>query len=62
MKGVIYFRSDGRAGGKQELEDQELVRPWLDIDARVANLRAVFAEVARVLEPSGSLWLNVSEF
>lgn len=31
------------------------------VDEWVGNLRAVFREVARVLKPHGSVWLNVSD-
>jgi site-specific DNA-methyltransferase (adenine-specific) len=31
------------------------------VEAWVTNLRVVFAEVARVLKPSGSLWLNLGD-
>jgi site-specific DNA-methyltransferase (adenine-specific) len=32
-----------------------------DVDQWVENLRAVLAEVARVLKPTGSLWLNLGD-
>ena len=31
------------------------------VDAWVANLRAVFVELARVLRPTGAVWLNVTD-
>jgi len=49
-----YFRlRDYDAAGQIGLERS--------VDAWVGELRAVFAEVARVLTPAGSLWLNLGD-
>jgi len=44
---------DYQAAGQIGLEDS--------VDAWVASLRVVFAEVARVLKPGGGLWLNIGD-
>lgn len=50
-----YFQARRYGAGERELGQEPHVEEW------VANLRAVAAEVARVLVPTGSLWLNVGD-
>lgn len=50
-----YFRARHYGAGAGELGQEPHVDAWVE------NLRAVFAEVARVLAPTGSLWLNVGD-
>ncbi|HWF52247.1 MAG TPA: site-specific DNA-methyltransferase [Solirubrobacteraceae bacterium] len=50
-----YFRARHYGAGPSELGTEAHVDDW------VANLRAVSREIARVLVPSGSYWLNVGD-
>jgi DNA modification methylase len=50
-----YFRARVYAAGEQELGTEAHVDDW------VRALRAVSAEIARVLVPTGSYWLNVGD-
>ena len=49
-----YFRLRNYAASGQLGQER-------DVDEWVANLRAVFRELARVLKPHGSVWLNVGD-
>jgi len=48
-----WYQRDSHADGQIGLE--------ANVDAWVASLRSVFAEVARVLKPGGGLWLNIGD-
>lgn len=50
-----YLQARDYGAGSHELGQEE------DVDAWVANLRAVSREIARVLVPTGSFWLNVGD-
>jgi DNA modification methylase len=50
-----YFRARTYHAGQDELGTEAHVDEWVD------NLRAVSREIARVLVPSGSYWLNVGD-
>jgi site-specific DNA-methyltransferase (adenine-specific) len=50
-----YFRARRYEAGPRELGNEEHVDEW------VANLRAISREIARVLKPTGSYWLNVGD-
>ncbi len=50
-----YFRLRSYDAGPAELGQEAHVGAWVE------NLRRVMAEVRRVLAPTGSLWLNVSD-
>ena len=50
-----YFRARVYDAGDGELGREDHVDEW------VANLRAVSREIARVLKPTGSYWLNVGD-
>jgi DNA modification methylase len=50
-----YFQARHYGAGPHELGQER------DVDACVANLRAVSREIRRVLVPTGSYWLNVGD-
>ena len=50
-----YFRARNYGAGLQELGTESHVDEWTE------RLRAVSAEIARVLVPTGSYWLNVGD-
>jgi site-specific DNA-methyltransferase (adenine-specific) len=50
-----YFQARNYGAGERELGQEP------DIDSWVGGLRTVAAELARVLVPTGSLWLNVGD-
>jgi site-specific DNA-methyltransferase (adenine-specific) len=50
-----YFRARDYDAGAGELGQED------DVEAWVADLRSVSAEIARVLAPTGSYWLNVGD-
>jgi DNA modification methylase len=50
-----YFQARNYDAGEYELGREQTVEAW------VANLRAVSRQVARVLVPTGSYWLNVGD-
>ena len=50
-----YFRARTYGGGKRELGTEDHVADWAQ------TLRKVSAEIARVLDPTGSYWLNVGD-
>jgi len=50
-----YFRARRYEAGPAELGQED------DVDAWVENLRAVSRQIARVLVPTGSYWLNLGD-
>jgi site-specific DNA-methyltransferase (adenine-specific) len=48
--------------GLRDYQTDEQLGREVDVDRWVAALRGVMRELARVLKPSGSLWLNLGDF